>query len=240
MDLAGQAVIVTGSSSGIGEAVARRLAGLARVSWSTLRRRSGGQQVAADLRRRVVQGDIGDPATAAALIAAAEQRWGRLDGLVNNAGVTVDVPLPTSTPSRSNTGTGCCAPMSSGPSWSARPRSRCFGRPTTAGSSTSARSPASGRRQFAAVRGLEGRDRSHDDDHGQARRVCVRINAVAPGLVATPWTEGWGDEGWRGTARAVAPRHNRQDIADAMRGAYWPRYVTGQTLVVDGGLGLVI
>lgn len=41
-----------------------------------------------------VQGDIGDPATAAALVAVAEQRWGRPDGLVNNAGVTIEVPMP--------------------------------------------------------------------------------------------------------------------------------------------------
>ncbi len=96
MDLAGQAVIVTGSSSGIGEAVARRLAGLgAGVVVNSATSAAAGKQVAADLPDAVyVQGDIGDPATAAALIAAAEQRWGRLDGLVNNAGVTVDVPLP--------------------------------------------------------------------------------------------------------------------------------------------------
>ena len=42
-----------------------------------------------------LQGDIGDPGTAAALLSAAESRWGRLDRLVNNAGVTVDVPLTT-------------------------------------------------------------------------------------------------------------------------------------------------
>lgn len=53
-----------------------------------------GERVAAELPDAVyVQGDIGDPATAAALVGAAEQRWGRLDGLVNNAGRTVPVPL---------------------------------------------------------------------------------------------------------------------------------------------------
>jgi ketoreductase RED2 len=40
-----------------------------------------------------VQGDIGDPATAENLVRAATDRWGRLDGLVNNAGCTVSVPL---------------------------------------------------------------------------------------------------------------------------------------------------
>ena len=96
MDLTGRAVIVTGSSSGIGEAIARRLSGLgAGIVVNSATSVAAGTRVAAGLPDAVyVQGDIGDPATAAALIGAAEQRWGRLDGLVNNAGVTVDVPLP--------------------------------------------------------------------------------------------------------------------------------------------------
>src|SRR5215472_7225746 len=95
MDLTGRAVIVTGSSSGIGAAVARRLSGLgAGIVVNSASSAQAGQRIADELADAVyVQGDIGDPATAAALVAAAQQRWGRLDGLVNNAGVTVDVPL---------------------------------------------------------------------------------------------------------------------------------------------------
>src|SRR6516162_9812560 len=96
MDLTGKAVIITGSSSGIGAAVARRLAGLgAGIVVNSASSAEAGQRVAGELADAVyVQGDVGDPATATALVSAAEQRWGRLDGLVNNAGVTVDVPLP--------------------------------------------------------------------------------------------------------------------------------------------------
>src|SRR5215831_4225495 len=95
MDLAGKAVIVTGSSSGIGAAIARRLSGLgAGIVVNSASSPEAGQRIAAELADAVyVQGDVGDPATAAALVAAAERRWGRLDGLVNNAGVTIDVPL---------------------------------------------------------------------------------------------------------------------------------------------------
>jgi ketoreductase RED2 len=95
MDLSGRAVIVTGSSSGIGAAVARRLSGLgAGIVVNSASSAEAGQRIAAELADAVyIQGDIGDPATAAALVAAAQQRWGRLDGLVNNAGCTVDVPL---------------------------------------------------------------------------------------------------------------------------------------------------
>jgi len=95
MDLTGKAVIITGSSSGIGAAVAHRLSGLgAGLVVNSASSAEAGQRIAAELADAVyIQGDIGDPGTAAALVAAAEQRWGRLDGLVNNAGVTVDVPL---------------------------------------------------------------------------------------------------------------------------------------------------
>ncbi len=41
-----------------------------------------------------MQGHIAHPATAVALVDAAATRWGRLDGLVDNAVVTVDVPMP--------------------------------------------------------------------------------------------------------------------------------------------------
>ena len=84
MDLTGQAIIVTGSSSGIGEAVVRRLADLgAGIVVNSASSVEAGERIAAELPDAVyVQGDIGDPATAGALVGAAEQRWGRLDGLV--------------------------------------------------------------------------------------------------------------------------------------------------------------
>lgn len=95
MDLTDRVVIITGSSSGIGEAAAVRLAGLgARIVVNSASSVEAGERVAASLPDAVyVQGDVGDPATAIALVAAAEERWGRLDGVINNAGVTVDVPL---------------------------------------------------------------------------------------------------------------------------------------------------
>src|SRR5664279_3179707 len=94
-DLTGQAIIVTGSSSGIGEATARLFSSLgAGLVINSATSVEAGRRIAAELPDAVyLQGDIGDPATATALVAAAEDRWGRLDGLVNNAGVTVAVPM---------------------------------------------------------------------------------------------------------------------------------------------------
>ena len=67
----------------------------------------------------------------------------------------------------------------------------------------------------------------------------VRVNAVAPGLVDTPWTEDW--ETVRGYVRAVAPLKRSgtpEDVADVIVALASSAYVTGQVVVVDGGLGL--
>jgi ketoreductase RED2 len=69
----------------------------------------------------------------------------------------------------------------------------------------------------------------------------VRVNAVAPGLVATPWTEDWHER--KAGEELVAPLHRvatPEDIAEACVALATTRYATGQTLVVDGGLGLTI
>jgi ketoreductase RED2 len=69
----------------------------------------------------------------------------------------------------------------------------------------------------------------------------VRVNAVAPGLVATPWTQDWHDR--KAGVELAAPLHRvatADDIADACLALVAARYATGETFVVDGGLGLVI
>src|SRR3954454_3924054 len=86
--------LVTGSSSGIGAAVARRLAadGLA-VVVNSARSVEAGEAVAADLPGAVyLQADIGDLEQAQRLVAGTVDHFGRLDVLVNNAGVTELIP----------------------------------------------------------------------------------------------------------------------------------------------------
>jgi 2-dehydro-3-deoxy-D-gluconate 5-dehydrogenase len=86
----GKTVIVTGSGSGIGAATARRFAREGAFVVLNGRTREKLDRVAADLdaERTLVQpGDVSDQASAEALISAAIARFGRLDVLVNNAGV---------------------------------------------------------------------------------------------------------------------------------------------------------
>ena len=244
MDLAGKAVIVTGSSSGIGEAVARRLAGLgAGIVVNSATSVEAGQRVAADLPDAVyVQGDIGDPATATALVAAAQQRWGRLDGLVNNAGVTIDVPMPEienvtvehwDKVLRTNVIGTFLVSQAALPllreaedGWIVNVTSLAGVRQT--GSSL----------PYAVSKAALNHLTSILAKHAEGG---VRVNAVAPGLVATPWTQDWHER--KAGVELVAPLHRvatAEDVAEACLALVATRYATGQTLVVDGGLGLMI
>jgi ketoreductase RED2 len=69
----------------------------------------------------------------------------------------------------------------------------------------------------------------------------VRVNAVAPGLVATPWTSAWEDQ--HAAVAATTPLHRSatpEDCAEAVIGLIRNSYVTGNVVVVDGGTSLVI
>jgi len=92
-----KAAIVTGAGSGIGEATAKRLV---RDGWSvTLNGRGGDKleraasEMNAPEKTLIAAGDVSDPDDVAALIKAHMDRFGRLDALINNAGVVVGGPI---------------------------------------------------------------------------------------------------------------------------------------------------
>ena len=68
---------------------------------------------------------------------------------------------------------------------------------------------------------------------------AVRVNAVAPGLVDTPWTADW--DVVREFVNAQAPLQRTatpEDVAEVIVGLARSTYVTGEVVLVDGGLAL--
>lgn len=96
----GRVAVVSGASGGMGEAIARRLAGdgARLVLMAADRDAEALDTVGDDLRSagndvRLAMGDIADPATSRVAVAAAMEGFGRLDYVVNNAGIYPERPL---------------------------------------------------------------------------------------------------------------------------------------------------
>src|SRR5690349_21182116 len=96
MKLEGQVALVTGASGGIGRAIAETLARYgASVALNYSRNAARAEETAslieaADGKAFSVQADITDAGAVEAMIARVQERYGRLDILVNNSGVTRD------------------------------------------------------------------------------------------------------------------------------------------------------
>src|SRR5271170_2964911 len=203
--LRGQVVAVTGSSSGIGAATARAFAAEgASVLVNSARSVAEGEAVAASLPdAHYVQGDITEPDVPDRLVAATLERWGRLDTLVNNAGTTAVIPHHD-------------LAAASVDVWRRIFEVNVFGTWSMTMAAMPALKEAKGSVvNVASVAGLRPTGSSipyaaskaalHHMTVLLAKVVgpAVRVNAVAPGLIDTPWTADWGDV--REGVAAVAP-----------------------------------
>lgn len=243
-ELDGRVAIVTGSSSGIGEATARRLADLGcHVVVNSSSSVEAGEAVAASLPTEslYVQADISDQAQGQALIDRTIEQFGRLDILVNNAGWTTlvnhaDLEALTDEILRRTFEVNVF-----GTWWltkAAMPHLR--------------RSPDPNVVMITSIAGLRPVGSSIAYAMSKAAlnhltallaKSCgpVRVNAVAPGLVATRLTANLQDQ--HAAVAATVPLHRSArpvDCAEAVLGLLRTAYVTGHVMVVDGGNSLVL
>ena len=242
--LDGKVAIVTGSSSGIGEATARRLSGLgARVVVNSSSSIEAGNAVRDSLPTEAmyVQADISDQPQGRELIARTIERFGRLDILVNNAGWTTRVPHADLDALSDDIFRKTFEVNVFGTWWltkEAMPRLRESpdGNVVTITSIAGLR-PIGSSIAYAMTKAAL--------NHMTAllAKSCgpVRVNAVAPGLVATPWTSQWEDQ--HASVAATAPLRRSatpDDCAEAVIGLVRNSYITGHVVVVDGGTTLVV
>ena len=242
--LDGRVAIVTGSSSGIGEATARRLSELgARVVVNSSSSIEAGNAVAQALPTEAmyVQADISDQAQGRELIARTIERFGRLDILVNNAGWTTRV-AHADLDALSDDIFRKTFEVNVFGTWWLTKEAMPHLRESPDGNVVTITSIA-GSRPIGSSIAYAMSKAALNHMTALLAKACgpVRVNAVAPGLVATPWTSRWEDQ--HASIAATTPLHRSatpDDCAEAVIGLIRNSYITGHVMVVDGGTTLVV
>ncbi len=243
-DLAGKRALVTGGASGIGLATAQALVRCGvRVAINHLADDPRGPEAAAALGAISAPGNVAVPGEAEAMVARAIDALGGLDILINNAGTPVSpepVPYPDLDRLDEDFWQAILSTNLIGPfrcTRAAAPALRAARGCIVATASTAGLGGQASSLAYATSKaGLINLTRNL----AKALAPDIRVNAVAPGLTRTPWTDTWPEDRKRRSladtalGRFVEP----QDIADAMVFLCAQPAITGQVVVVDCGRGL--
>jgi 3-oxoacyl-[acyl-carrier protein] reductase len=241
-ELAGRVAIVTGSARNIGRSIALALvAGGAAVIVNGRRAAADAEAVAEEIRSAGGRAaahvaDVGNPDAAARLVAAAVREFGRLDILVNNASVRREVDFASleyaewrEIVATTLDGAFLC-------SRAALPHLIGSGGGSIVNiGGLSSHTGASRRAHvIAAKAGLVGLTRALAHDLAPHQ---ITVNCVAPGLVDTA-RSGPEPAHHQSLAAPMGRKGNPEEIANVVRFLCGPgaRYVTGQTIHVNGGL----
>lgn len=246
LELVGPVAVVTGISSGIGQAVAVALAQAgANVAGVYMGSEDDGKPVRAQIaatgrESHIVVGDTGDPATHDALAGAAIERWGSLDIWVNNAARLMVKPIIETTDEDWH---GLLAANLHGYFYGCRAAAKAMypqghGRIVNVSSAVDLLAVADLAAYTTAKHGIVGLTRTlalEAAPHG------VTCNAIAPGAIETPLNATAYTAKVRATYEERIPLARigvPADIADVVvfMASTASRYMTGHELVVDGGL----
>jgi NAD(P)-dependent dehydrogenase (short-subunit alcohol dehydrogenase family) len=238
--------LITGSTSGIGAATARRLARDGyKVALHSRSSAEVGKRMADELADASYhQADLADEQATRGLVAAVLKQHGRLDVLVNNAGQSIRIPhtdLKAATPAvwRRMLDVNLIAPfVLISEAEAALRRSSETGRPASIvniGTHAGVRPKGASIPYATAKAGLHHVTRLLALALGPA----IRVNCVAPGLVETPMGANWPEatELWN-TRSAMRRPAKPEDIADLVAALVANDYVTGEIVIADGGLNL--
>lgn len=250
-DLTDQVALVTGASRGIGKAIALRLAAAgARVACVA----RSAEKLAETVAEIAAAGgvaeaypcDVADSESASKVVEAVVEKWGRLDVLVNNAGITRDTLLPRmsdddwdSVLATNLRSVFLFTRAATAPMMRAKK-----GRVVNISSTSGIRGNEAQANYSASKAGVIGFTQTVARELASRRRQ-ITVNAVCPGFIATDMTaalkEAAGAEAVEERIKAIVPLQRQgeaDEVADAVlflasdSGAY----ITGQTLVVDGGM----
>lgn len=237
----GHVALVTGSTSGIGEACARLLAEHgATVVVNSARSVEAGRRLAAELEGTYVQADVADPEAATELVDAATRTHGRLDVVVNNAGWTKVIPHRDLESATDDVWRRILDTNLMG-TWHVSRAAAPWLRRDGGGSIVNITSIAGLRAIGSSIPYAVSKAAVNHLTVLLAKALGpeIRVNAVAPGLIDTPWTADWDEV--RAQVRQSAPLERSgepDDIAQACLALVRAPYTTGTILVADGGLTL--
>lgn len=238
--------IVTGSASGIGAATAIELS---RRGWSVLVNYSKSEAEAKAVAAKcadalVVQADVGEDAQCRKLAQAALDKWGRIDALVNNAGTTKFVKHGDLEGLSADDFLRIYRLNVVGPFQMARACAAALKARKGAVVNVSSVAAKLGTGSSIAYAASKAALNSMTFSLARVLGPEVRVNAVCPGYVDTPWQHNaLGAEGANKAAAhysAMVPLRDFATPEDVAGTIVWlvegARQVTGETIYVDGGM----
>ena len=240
LDLSGKAAIVTGGCRGVGRGIAERFLAASAGVMVCCRHESETMPRSGDSEALFVAADVREPEEIDKVIGFTDERFGRLDVLVNNAGGAPPVDSATASPKFSNAiiTLNLVAPLVFAQKANAVMQQQEDGGVVINIASVSGIRPSPGAAAYGAAKaGLLNLTQTLAVDYAPK----VRVNAVTAGLVKTEQSHlFYGDEEGIAAVGATVPLGRMaepSDVADVCLFLTSPlaRYVSGESIVVHGG-----